>query len=112
MSDFKKDGSIDLSLITFSRNRPEEHIDFQASPVKEHKAPNCMEFVHLEYSPHAFEHLEVSTSLSYVSVMKEKVLENMLFSTCSKFITTSFEDQPSKDLCQGIHYLCRQVDYC
>ena len=39
--------------------RPEEHIDFKAPPSTTPIAPYCTEVVNLEYSIHAFEHLEV-----------------------------------------------------
>ena len=58
--------------------RPEEHIDFQASPVKEHKAPNCMEFIHLEYSPHAFEHLEVRATFIFTSCISGETVPGLL----------------------------------
>ena len=52
-----------INIRYFYYSRPEEHIDFKAPPTTAAAArvPYCTEFIELQYSLHAFEHLEVST---------------------------------------------------
>ncbi len=52
--------SLHSNLYTF---RPEEHIDFKAPPSVKPVAPDCKAMVDMDFSMHAFEHLEVRNSL-------------------------------------------------
>lgn len=45
--------------------RPEEHIDLNGAPVSNPKSPDCTAFMDLDFSMHAFEHLEVIESSYY-----------------------------------------------
>jgi len=47
------------STLYFSIYRPEEHIDLSIMPGDNLHQPDCRLFSELEYSFHAFEHLEV-----------------------------------------------------
>lgn len=53
--------------------RPEEHIDIKAPPSAAPIPPDCTAVMDLEYSFHAFEHLEVGlleTAIDIVSTMR------------------------------------------
>ena len=47
--------------------RPEEHIDFNAPPTTMPEAPDCTQVINLDFSIHAFEHLEVFIFILYSS---------------------------------------------
>ena len=49
--------------------RPEEHIDMNASPPDPHFQPDCMRVTDLDFSMHAFEHLEVSYRCTCILVL-------------------------------------------
>ena len=50
----------------FFLSRPEEHIDVNGSPNPNPKSPDCTAFMDMEFSMHAFEHLEVRTVLGTI----------------------------------------------
>lgn len=51
-----------LPMVVFDTYRPEEHLDFNSPPPEFPHEPECTEMIDLDYSIHAFEHLEVCSS--------------------------------------------------
>ncbi|XP_012940375.1 tetratricopeptide repeat protein 17 [Aplysia californica] len=58
--------------------RPEEHIDINGSPNPHPKAPDCTAFMDLEFSMHAFEHLEGMKARHNLSGTPELGLKNAI----------------------------------
>ncbi|BFZ05335.1 hypothetical protein BsWGS_08373 [Bradybaena similaris] len=58
--------------------RPEEHIDLNGSPSASPKSPDCTAFMDLEFSMHAFEHLEGMKARSNLSGTPELGLKNAI----------------------------------